>query len=222
MSQMANPDVPWLTMSFNEATLPLEFIPQNFHTCGPIVVDTAPVEAQDAELAAWLKQAPTVLVNLGSGATYTKQMALSMLDALIPLMNLTEVQILWKFRNNGEYSDDFLDKAKTYTSNGRLRVARWLKADTTSLLNTGDVVIYVNHGGASSYHEAVLYVPRRLFPAFELFTNALAELGFPKLFFRCGLTCTTLHRLPNISALACGQAKILLHCGSPMCLLRDS
>lgn len=59
-------DVPWISSSTEDATIPIDFVPLNVTSAGPIVLDSAPAEEQDAEMAAWLKRAPTVLVNLGS------------------------------------------------------------------------------------------------------------------------------------------------------------
>lgn len=59
-------DVPWLTMHTDGAAVPLDAIPSNVTCTGPIFMLSAPAAEQDTEVAAWLKLAPTMLVNLGS------------------------------------------------------------------------------------------------------------------------------------------------------------
>lgn len=59
-------DVPWVTMNTEGASIPVEVVPRNVTCAGPILLSSVPVAEQDAELAAWLKKAPTMLVNLGS------------------------------------------------------------------------------------------------------------------------------------------------------------
>lgn len=59
-------DVPWITMNTEGAAIPVDVIPANVTCAGPIVLSSAPAAEQDAEMAAWVKRAPTVLINLGS------------------------------------------------------------------------------------------------------------------------------------------------------------
>lgn len=159
-------DVPWLSMSFPEAGLPLDYIPPNVTSCGPIVLDVAPAEEQNPELTAWLKRAPTMLVNLGSSVSYTRSRAVTMAEALKTVLDTTDVQVLWKFRkvrasalNSTEaYGDDWREPFEKYIANGRLRLESWLNVDPTALLNTGDIAVSVHHGGANCYFETVLLV----------------------------------------------------------------
>lgn len=154
-------DVPWLSAAFPEAGLPLPYLPDNVTQCGPIVLDVAPAEEQDAELAAWLKRAPTMLVNLGSTVRYDEPRAIAMAQALVIVFESTDTQVLWKFRrdHDTDYNDDWKKPLEKYIASGRLRLEAWLKVDPVSLLNTGDIVVSVHHGGANSYYETVLSVP---------------------------------------------------------------
>ncbi|KAM0246292.1 hypothetical protein ACHAQJ_010264 [Trichoderma viride] len=156
LPESRNPNVPWIAMSFPEAELPLEYIPDNIRVAGPLVLDAAPAEVQSAELANWVKKAPTMLINLGSAVTYDERMARVMVDAIIPVLEAEDVQILWKMRKEGEFSDDFLVPAKKYIEDGRLRLESWLEVDPTSLYKTGDIVASVHHGGANCFYETVL------------------------------------------------------------------
>lgn len=60
------PDVPWITMDTEGASIPVDVIPANVTRAGPILMDVAPAIEQDPKLVAWLEKAPTILFNLGS------------------------------------------------------------------------------------------------------------------------------------------------------------
>ncbi|KAL7932558.1 hypothetical protein V8C35DRAFT_307425 [Trichoderma chlorosporum] len=154
--EMFRQDVPWIAMSYPEAGYPLEYIPDNFRVVGPLVLDVAPAETQSAELAGWIKKAPTILVNLGSAFQYEEPWAVVMAEAIAAVLDATDAQILWKMRKSQKYSDDFLGPAKKYIDAGRLRIETWLDVDPTSLYNTGDIAVSVHHGGANCFYEAVL------------------------------------------------------------------
>ncbi|KAI9151444.1 Glycosyltransferase sdnJ [Paramyrothecium foliicola] len=168
---------PLLTMTIPEANLPMGKVPAELTFCGPIVLDTAPAAEQDAELAAWLKRGRgrTVLVNLGTLFRYDEARAGALVGALAKVLEtVQDVQVLWKFRKLGDYGDDVLEPLQRFVRDGRLKVESWLKTDPPSLLGTGDVSLFVHHGGANGYHEAVLAgVPQVFLPLwFDLFNIA--------------------------------------------------
>jgi hypothetical protein len=66
------PDAPWITQTTEGAMIPLDFVPPNITCAGPILLSGAPASQQDPELAAWLKKAPTVLINLGSNLAVSR------------------------------------------------------------------------------------------------------------------------------------------------------
>lgn len=84
-------------MAFPEAGFPLDVIPAHVTCGGPMVIDTAPAETQDAELAKWASKGRTMLINLGSVTKYSQQRAQAMADALILVLEKTNIQVLWKF-----------------------------------------------------------------------------------------------------------------------------
>lgn len=67
----------------------------------------------------------------------------------------SNVQIVWKLKRQGEYSDAFLEPLQPYLAADRIKVSDWLSADIYSLLQTGDVIASVHHGGSNCYHEAI-------------------------------------------------------------------
>jgi hypothetical protein len=155
---MHRPDMPWITASLPDASLPLAVIPPNVTLAGPIVRASAPLEEQDPELATWLASGDggTVLVNLGSSVLYNEGRATAMALALEAVLRRhTDLKVLWKFRKEGEYGDAFAAPLAQYVESGRLRMPRWINADPYALLETGRVVLSVHHGGANCYSEAV-------------------------------------------------------------------
>jgi hypothetical protein len=63
---MHRTDVPWITMNTEGASVPVDYVPPNVTSVGPILMDSAPAAEQDPELAQWLKKAPTIIFNPGS------------------------------------------------------------------------------------------------------------------------------------------------------------
>ena len=98
-----------------------------------------------------------MLVNLGSGRIYSEDRAIEMAIALKNILTTTDVQFLWKMnkRPGDTYSDDFLADLQQEIVDGRLRISSWLPIDPAAILETGNVVLSVHHGGANCFHEAI-------------------------------------------------------------------
>jgi hypothetical protein len=75
--------------------------------------------------------------------------------AIAEVLSKLNVQILWKFNKMGEYPDDSLLPLRPYLDGDRVRMPSWLIADPSSLLETGDIIASVHHGGSNCYHEAI-------------------------------------------------------------------
>ncbi|CAG7561845.1 unnamed protein product [Fusarium equiseti] len=160
-------DVPWITVTAEGASIPVDYIPSNVTITNPIVLSVAPAEEQDPKLVEWLKKKPTVLVNLGSTVA-----------ALANVLDKVDIQFLWKFNKVGEYSDDVFLPVKQHIESGRLKLERWLTVDPTALLESGLIVASIHHGGANCYNEAVYAgVPHVVLPMWADCYNyaALAE-----------------------------------------------
>lgn len=153
-----NKDVTWLSAGSLDAEFTMDVLPSNAIPCGPIFLSSAPATEQDPELAKWLKRAPTILINLGSHTDYTEEGAKEIVKALKTIFDTTSVQVLWKFSKRTPFSNNFLSEVSKEITDDRLRLEKWLKADPAALLETGDIILFVHHGGANCYHEAVGYV----------------------------------------------------------------
>ncbi|KAF5594994.1 2-hydroxyacylsphingosine 1-beta-galactosyltransferase [Fusarium pseudocircinatum] len=149
------PGVPWITQNTQGAMIPVEVLPPNVTCAGPIILSGPPANHQDPETATWLKKAPTVLINLGSNLAYDESRAEVMAIAIAALLSTTDYQVLWKFNKLGDFSADCLVNLKPYLDNERLKMPSWLVADPASLLDTGNFVTSVHHGGSNCYHEAL-------------------------------------------------------------------
>ncbi|RGP72018.1 2-hydroxyacylsphingosine 1-beta-galactosyltransferase [Fusarium longipes] len=170
---MYRDDVPWITVTAEGASIPVDFLPSNVTLTNPIVLSVAPAEEQDPVLVEWLKKTPTVLINLGSTVA-----ASVMTQAIAQVLDKVDIQFLWKFNKFGNYSDDVFLPVKKHLDSGRLKLERWLTVDPTSLLESGLVVASIHHGGANCYNEAVYAgVPHVVLPLWaDLYNYAsLAE-----------------------------------------------
>jgi hypothetical protein len=148
-------DVPFITQTLPEASVPLAVVPQNVTCAGATILDPASAKEQDPELVEWIQKAPTVVINLGSLFKYTEERARIMALAIDKVLGKTDVQILWKVAKGSGFGDDFALPLKHYQDQGRVLVTDWLTVDTFSLLETGYVVTSVHHGGSSSFNEAM-------------------------------------------------------------------
>ncbi|KAI3542384.1 hypothetical protein CABS01_15216 [Colletotrichum abscissum] len=136
------------------ASIPLSSVPANVTTTGPIVILVASAAEQDIDLTLWLRRAPTVLINLGSLFEYDADRASSMAGALEAVLRRTSVQVLWKMNTRLD-DKEWRPLVEEFIANDRLRVLKWLTVDPAALLETGDIIASVHHGGANCYHEAL-------------------------------------------------------------------
>ncbi|KAI0153280.1 hypothetical protein GGR57DRAFT_492380 [Xylariaceae sp. FL1272] len=116
------PDVPWLSQTMVGASIPVDFVPINVTCTGPMTMS-----------------APTVLINLGAGFKYAEARATTMVHAIEKVLQVADLQIIWKITKEGSYSDGFLEPLVPFATNGR----------------SGHIVASVHHGGSGCYHEAI-------------------------------------------------------------------
>lgn len=158
------PDRFHLTPALKELDWPMD-VPENILPCGPILLPTASVEKQDPELDAWLKQAPTVLVNLGTLYAPDPNVAREIAAGLKGFLDGWQgerVQVLWKLPKHpndvGDVYERSIEPLKKEMQEGRVRIAPWFEVEPMAMLETGRIVCSVHHGGANSWYEAIQYV----------------------------------------------------------------
>lgn len=142
-----------LTPSFSEMDFPF-YIPENVISCGPILRQCQPLVESDPDLAEWLNK-PTILISLGSHVKPTERVAVQMAKAVQTV--LTErpyLQVLWKLRYEWQDSDTFLEVLGPLIAAGSVKIVPWIESDIMAVLQTGQIITYVHHGGANSYFEA--------------------------------------------------------------------
>jgi hypothetical protein len=139
--------------------LDLPFVISDIITgCGPILLPTAPVSASDPELAAWLQEGSVVLINLGTHSLIDSAVALEMATGVRALLSRhPDIRILWKLTVKGEGGDEYRQILDAELASGRVRIQHWLTADPVSILQSGQVVCSVHHGGANTFYEACRY-----------------------------------------------------------------
>ncbi|KAI9374039.1 hypothetical protein BJX61DRAFT_532705 [Aspergillus egyptiacus] len=179
MNSPENKATPMLLGSRAEIDFPSSSL-ENITLCGPILRPCAPIAEQCPELAKWLAQRPTVLVNLGSNVSFSETQARKFAQGLHMLFQaVPNIQVLWKLKPNrtdkmGDWIAEALPGIISETQNGRLRIESWLPVDPFCVLQSGHVVCMVHHGGANSYNEAVRAgVPQVILPTwFDTFDYA--------------------------------------------------
>jgi hypothetical protein len=199
----------------------ISVMPDNIIEVGPLVRAANPVREADPELANWLAQGPTLYINLGTLVDVPEESALEMaralrsfLDAASATKALQDLQVLWKLKKKGTYDTDtpksrMFDVLGQELQDGRVRIVKWVEAEPISILESGRIMCFVNHGGANSFAEGITY---SLLP--QLKTNSdvgdtltiATALVFHRLSCPLGPTATTLRTEPSTWALGNGEA----------------
>lgn len=140
-------------------------VPRKFTLCGPILRPCAPVADEHPDLALWLVQRPTVLVNLGTIAQFSTAIEREFAKGLRALLDARpDIQVLWKLpragasRSDSDITDpEALASLSSAIGDGRLRIESWLPVEPICILQSGYVECIVHHGGSNTYHEAIRY-----------------------------------------------------------------
>jgi hypothetical protein len=160
-----------------ETDFPL-VLPPYLTPCGPIVPPVSPVAEVDPELSKWLKGGPVVFVSLGTIKWMMEDEALELAGALRKLLDVAEergvtrsgsisgkLRVLWKLKQhpqdpNSQFSVGLGSKIHALLGkeldDDRVRIIDWIKPQPIAVLQTGAVVVSVNHGGANSYNDAIM------------------------------------------------------------------
>ena len=150
----------------SEIDFPVEVMVENIIPCGPIVRPAPPVTRVDPELAIWLERGPTVFINLGTLCKYSESAALQMaksvrllLDSAANRSDMTALQVLWKLKKEGNYSTDrgseIFSILMREIEQDRVRIIPWVAPEPLAVLQTGNIICSVNHGGAGAYNDAI-------------------------------------------------------------------
>ncbi|PYI08226.1 UDP-Glycosyltransferase/glycogen phosphorylase [Aspergillus sclerotiicarbonarius CBS 121057] len=159
-----------------ETDFPLT-VPENITLCGPLVPPYRPIAEEDPEIAHWLSQRPTVLLNMGTRFNYDEKLQVEFGRAVCNLLDAkSNLQVLWKLQRDEEVtvSRELVEILQRHMLQQRVRIENWFAFEPMSLLMSGHITCVVHHGGASSYHEAVRAgVPQVVLPVwFDTFDFA--------------------------------------------------
>lgn len=152
------------------------YYPDHIHGSGPFLLPSEPVEVVDPALAMWIKKGPLVLINRGSHLTFSDKTARNMARGIAILRKARpEVRVLWKCRKEADVSDATFAELQEAIDSDMIRITTWLKPDPLAILRTGNVICFVNHGGANSWAESLCTgVPQVVVPGwYDCWDNAV-------------------------------------------------
>jgi len=170
----APPGLRILVANTSELDYPFDFLPLHVIPCGPIIRASPHIRSIDPSLGDWLARGPTLYVNLGSHLEMSPSEALEMASAFRILLDSTSgsavshLQILWKIKwkdaqrkstaTESVPADPLSSIYKVLEKEqnmDRIRITEWITAEPKSILESNHVICSVNHGGASSFNEAL-------------------------------------------------------------------
>ncbi|KAK4235060.1 hypothetical protein C8A03DRAFT_18141 [Achaetomium macrosporum] len=156
-------------------------VPKHLTACGPVMRAVPSVAEVDAELDAWLRRGPTVFISLGTHRFMDEDEAVEMAAVVKQVLDAADdrrqqgasgdggvggvkgtLQVLWKLKKKyvgkdygtapGSRIHGILGQA---LDADRVRIVDWVKPQPSAVLQTGQVVCSVNHGGANSFNDAL-------------------------------------------------------------------
>jgi UDP:flavonoid glycosyltransferase YjiC (YdhE family) len=144
-----------LTMSSDPRLEYPYIVPDNISLCGPVVLPNLPVAEYDADLARWLYEGPIILIVLGSHTALTEDAQRQFQQCLsVVLDRRKDLRVLWKIQNPSGVHIHF--DGADIADRSRVRIVDWLKPMPISILQSGQVAVFVHHGGSNSYHEGLV------------------------------------------------------------------
>ncbi len=174
------PPVATVCPSLPELDFDYSNIPSNMYGDGPILWPNRPSMEVDKELEDWLSKRPTILVNLGTHFISTASSALATAKALATILSENkELQVLWKIKYTYHAKRDFISALKEFLDTDRIRITKWLKPTTPSILSSSNIVLFIHHGGLNSYYEACYAgVPHVILPTWYDTYQTAAKVEF--------------------------------------------
>ncbi|KAH7108985.1 hypothetical protein B0J13DRAFT_320538 [Dactylonectria estremocensis] len=174
-----------------ELDYPFDILPSHVVPCGPIIRASFNLSRMGQSLESWLARGPTLYVNLGSHLEMNASEAIEMAAAFREFLDRADaakhfpgrkLQILWKVKIKGMESwseaalsgperpgDNVYDGIRRLLGkemeHDQIQLTSWVTAEPKSILESGHVICSVNHGGASSFNEALCAgVPQLVLP----------------------------------------------------------
>ncbi|RAK79081.1 UDP-Glycosyltransferase/glycogen phosphorylase [Aspergillus fijiensis CBS 313.89] len=167
------PDRFHLAPGLKELDWPME-VPENVLPCGPILLPVAPVKTQDPELHRWLHRAPTILINLGTLYAPDPVMARNIASGVRSFLDsrTDKFQVLWKLPKHTQDCAHVFEEAEEILAaeikDDRVRIQPWFQVEPLAMLQTGQIVCSVHHGGANSWYEAIQSgIPHVVLPGWQ-------------------------------------------------------
>ncbi|TFK33933.1 hypothetical protein BDQ12DRAFT_614373 [Crucibulum laeve] len=178
-------DIEYIAAMIPELDIYVPNIPPNITMCGPFLLPvTDTVEKADAELGNWLRMGSgrTILINLGTHALSDDVMVQQTSRAIGSVIQHErdqgrDLKVLWKLKviEGSSVEATLNEELGKEIESGRVRITNWLKVDPLAILEEGNVVCSVHHGGANSFFESVhTGTPQIILPRwYDLYDYAL-------------------------------------------------
>ena len=132
-------------------------VPDSLSLCGPIILDTAPIETADPELNQWLDRGETVMMCMGTHFHHTESQVKAVISGFLSGINHdSDTQLLWKLSNKSNFEGLIEEALKDPRDKERFKIVDWFEADPASIMKHPNVIAYIHHGGANSYYEGAL------------------------------------------------------------------
>ena len=139
-----------------ETDYPL-FVPDFLGLYGPIVLDTTPIETADPGLNQWLNRGETVIMCMGTHFHYSESQVKAIISGFLSgIDHDSNTQFLWKLSNKSKFESLIEEALKNPRDKERFKIVDWFEADPASIMKHPNVIAYVHHGGANSFHEVAL------------------------------------------------------------------
>ena len=142
-----------LCFGLPELELPITLSPK-IGLYGPVTLDSTPL-SKDDELSKWLDGGRTIAMSMGTHFKYSEAQVRNTLRGFIAGTSATD-QVFWKLPDKVKFQDVIDEELENERVKERFRIVDWIDVDPGEVMKHENVVAYVHHGGANSYHEAAL------------------------------------------------------------------
>lgn len=142
-----------LCFSLPELEFPIT-LPPNVGLYGPVPLDSTPL-SKESELSKWLDGRRTIVMNMGTNFHYSEAQVRNVLRGFIAGTSPVD-QVFWKLHDKARFQHILDEELVNEQVKERFRIVDWIDVDPGEVMKHENVVAYVHHGGANSYHEAAL------------------------------------------------------------------
>jgi len=119
---------------------------------GPVTLDSTPLSKED-ELSKWLDGGKTLMISMGTHFSYSEAQVRNTIRGFSAGAPSAD-QLFWKLHNKAKFQHIIDEELANEQVKERFRIVDWIDVDPGEVMKHKNVIAYVHHGGANSYHEA--------------------------------------------------------------------